>query len=220
MRHEESGLGTGRNVVSTVRTFARRTVDVVLAAMLLLVVTTSIDAEAAHAHETVTSSNPAAGSVLATIPRTVVVQFVGKVSRAAVTLTDSCGQEVPGRVTVSGSRASAALLVGGSAAGTWAGGGRDAAPSRWVVRWQAVGSDGHVVSGQIPFTVMSTRCLATTMPSEPPTVTRDQGQAASTAADAPVSRNLPMLPVGAAMLTVLAFLAVALTRRHPGQRRA
>jgi hypothetical protein len=205
-----------------VRTVARRMLDIVLGAGLLVVVTTSVSPEAAYAHDTVASSVPAAGSTVAQAPDTVTVRFEGTVSRAAVEVTDGCGARVPVRVTVAGSRLTAALQRGPVAPGTGA-----ARPAGWTAEWKAVGSDGHLVQGTIPFTVRGDRCDSGTTPitadgstAHDETATahaRASGMnAQADAAPATETSGLPMLPVGAAIIAVLALLAVALTRRRPG----
>jgi methionine-rich copper-binding protein CopC len=213
-------LSTGR---PGPRTIARRALDIALGIGLLVVVTTSVSPEAAYAHDTVASSVPAAGSTVALVPDTVTVRFEGTVSRAAVEVTDGCGDRVPVRVTVAGTRLTAALQRDPAAD---AGAARAA---RWTAGWKAVGSDGHLVHGEIPFTVRDTRC------GSGPALTADDDSAGhggaghfggsgvgaqADTAPAAETRGLPMLPVGAAILAVLGLLAVALTRRRPGGERA
>jgi methionine-rich copper-binding protein CopC len=211
-----------RNGRPGVRTVARRMLDIALGAGLLVVVT-SVSPEAAYAHDTVTSSVPADGSIVAQAPDTVTVRFEGAVSRATVDVTDGCGDRVPVRVTVAGSRLTAALRRDPATPGTGA-----ARPARWTAAWRVAGSDGHLVRGTISFTVRDDRC-ADESTADDETGHQNAGHedakaeagasgvdAKADAAHATETRNLPMLPVGAAIIVVLALLALALTRRHPG----
>ena len=218
----------------------RRAVDLAIAIGLFIVVATSVGPDAAYAHDVVVSSMPAAGSVVQQAPRAITLKFQGSVTRAAVEVTNGCGTTVSTAVTTSGAQVTAAL------------GGQDAADdnprtedtersSQWNVTWRAVGGDGHLTQGEVPFVVRGKpRCEGSddnatgTAPGTPGS--SPVGTAPDTAAGTPAdpvgavtpeqpaqdtasetqSGGFPMLPVVAAILALLGALAAALvTGRSP-----
>jgi methionine-rich copper-binding protein CopC len=193
----------------------------VLAAGAIAVTAVTVGTGTAYAHDSVASSTPAVGSVVGQPPRTVTIRFDGTVIRASAEITNSCGETVPTRVTVSGPTVSVALesAVAGRGTTRRAVAQSDAAGAgQWAVRWQAVGSDGHLTSGHVPFSLHGTACdTAVTVPDGSETVVL--GAADSVPGDTPAATRIPTLIVGAAILTLLVLLAVAIARRRPGQVR-
>jgi methionine-rich copper-binding protein CopC len=199
-----------------------RALRAVLAAGAIAVAAVTVGTGTAYAHDSVASSTPAVGSVVGQPPRTVTIRFDGTVIRASAEITNSCGETVPTRVAVSGPTVSVALGSAVAGRGTTrravAQSDDAAGAGQWAVRWQAVGSDGHLTSGHVPFSVHGTACgTAVTVPDGSETVVL--GAADSVAGDTPATTRIPTLIVGAAILTLLVLLAVAIARRRPGQIR-
>ena len=111
-----------------------------------LVVAGVVTAGAASAHATVTGSNPADGSNVATTPASVSVSFDERVtlSPGFVEVVDGSGNRVDdGKATVSGDGRTVSVGL------------RTGLPSRagYLVSFRIVSDDGHPVSGSVGFTV-------------------------------------------------------------------
>lgn len=105
----------------------------------------AIVSQGASAHAVVKESAPAAGATLAQSPKEIAITFNEKVEAAfsSVSVKDASGKDVAsgkGRVDIANP---AVLRVGLPALG--AGG--------YIVKWAAVGHDGHRRTGEFKFTV-------------------------------------------------------------------
>jgi methionine-rich copper-binding protein CopC len=106
----------------------------------------ALAAAPAGAHAVLEASEPADGAVLATAPRQVMIRFNEPSRITSLRLVNESGQEVgglrrePARTTPT---AAAAAVTG------------PLAPGGYRVEWRAMGSDGHVMSGTVHFTVTS-----------------------------------------------------------------
>jgi len=97
----------------------------------------------AWAHATLLSVDPRSGSTVDVRPQAVTLRFSESVDPpAAVAVTGPSGQQVGvGAPAVLGERVSQRLLSA------------DTGPGEYVVRYQVLSSDGHVVTGTTDFTV-------------------------------------------------------------------
>ena len=95
----------------------------------------------AFAHTHLKSTIPADGSVLQAAPKNITLKFEGEVQLTAVSLTGKEGKEQPLAKLPAGMAKEAVVSLPTLAAG------------QYVVKWRAAGHDGHVVSGQLKFTV-------------------------------------------------------------------
>jgi methionine-rich copper-binding protein CopC len=102
----------------------------------------------ASAHDQLVSSTPADGESLATAPEEIVMTFSGELivldestAGAVVMVVDASGRDwATGEIDVQWDTVTVQLEAGMPSAG-------------YQVRWQVVSSDGHPISGVIPFTV-------------------------------------------------------------------
>ena len=100
-------------------------------------------ATAASAHDELVSSSPAAGEQLSTAPESITLAFSAEVLTmgAAIMVVDADGTDwVASEPVVDYGEVTATLESGMPDAG-------------YEVRWRVVSSDGHPISGVIPFTV-------------------------------------------------------------------
>jgi methionine-rich copper-binding protein CopC len=116
-----------------------RTLLVTLVAFLAL-------ATPASAHVRLVASNPEPGQELAQPPQSIRLTFDGPLKAAPViTLADPTGAEWPvGRPSMDGQAVTAAVDP------------RRAPAGEYVVKYQATGGDGHVVSGEVRFGITIT----------------------------------------------------------------
>jgi methionine-rich copper-binding protein CopC len=114
-----------------------------LAGLAVAVVAVLATAAPASAHDKLLSSDPAPDQALEEAPSTVVLTFSADVldMGAAVVVADADGTDwVSEPPTIDGPTVTAALDPGMSDAG-------------YEIRWRVVSSDGHPISGVVPFTV-------------------------------------------------------------------
>lgn len=105
-----------------------------------LVLTTALPASA---HDELLSSSPSPGESLANAPEVVTLTFSGEllVTGAAVIVVDADGRDwVVGEPEILGTTVTATLDDGMPEAG-------------FEIRWRVVSSDGHPISGLVPFTI-------------------------------------------------------------------
>jgi methionine-rich copper-binding protein CopC len=187
------------------RVLARRAFDLAVAIGLFLVVATTFGSDPAFAHERLVSSTPAPGATLVEAPRSVALRFQGQVTGVSVDVRDACGRTVPGEVTISGAQVTAAVRQDRLAAAAAERSGQ------WNVTWRAVGADGHLIEGHVPFVV---RGMTSCAPAA-------AVQAQDLAESAPrMVSDFPMMPIGVAILVLLALIAAALLRRRPAAARS
>ena len=111
--------------------------------LAVAVVALCATAAPASAHDELLSSDPASDEVLAAPPESVSLRFSADVldMGAAVVVTDSEGTDwVTALPTIDGPTVTATLDEGMPEAG-------------YEIRWRVVSSDGHPISGVVPFTV-------------------------------------------------------------------
>lgn len=191
--------------MSRIRVFA--------AGMLVAVVAVLASAAPASAHGQLVSSSPAAGERLTAAPEQVSLTFTDELltldgAGMTVLVIDVDGRDwVEGEPTVSGPTVTAQLAAGMPVAG-------------YELRWQVVSSDGHPISGVIPFTVGDAEPL--TSVSEPPLAsgdgdgdvrTQEQIQEQSAQESQPAIR-LVLIGVGGAAIAVAVFALIQLLRRR------
>lgn len=174
-------------------------VAAVIAACALVAVT----AVPARAHDELIASDPAAAQRLAAAPGSVSLSFSAEVLTigAAVVVVDDSGQDwVDGPPKVREGVVTATLAPGMPDAG-------------YEVRWRVVSSDGHPISGIVPFTVGEGRPLVRN------DAASDAGGAASTESEQSTQENRGALRVllvggaGAAIAAALFSLFLFLRRR-------
>jgi methionine-rich copper-binding protein CopC len=164
MRHRSTSSRPGRVRRPAAPGAARRGL---LAVALLTVLIGSLTSAPAVAGERRTppvsgdrlaSSSPKPGALVVAPPPVVTLMMPGTVVRAVATVTDGCGDSVPGAVVVAGARVSIRLAIDHA-------GVRHEDHSRaggaWRVDWRTVAADGRRRSGRLPFTLAGTpRCDA------------------------------------------------------------
>lgn len=139
-----------------------------LAAAVLLVAT----AAPAAAHDELIASDPTAGQALDTAPANVQLTFSAELLTigAAVLVVDDSGRDwVDGEPAIQGNVVTAPLQSGMPASG-------------YEIRWRAVSSDGHPISGIVPFSVANGA-----PPAEPSATPTDGSTPTATAVSATVS---------------------------------
>lgn len=182
------------------------------AALALVAALGLVLAPPAAAHDSLVASDPTADAVLGSAPSDVSLTFSGDLLDvgATVMVVDSAGTDHAGAPVVDGPRLTTPLgaLPDGS----------------YTVRWRVVSSDGHPISGLIPFVVgsPSTTPPAAAVPAPDASGTPD---AAPGAPGAPEASGLPAavrpLAVGGlgalagVTLLVLVRVAAAPRRRTP-----
>jgi copper transport protein len=163
----------------------------------------------AHAHNSIVSSDPIDGAVLAATPTEISFVFDQSVplESATVTFIDASGvrSELPIAHGPNGDTDLVASLAGQNVAG------------EVTVRWRLVGDDGHVVSGRVSFTAPATGAVSTTLPGSatttPGAVDGSSGSGGSGGADddgEPSNGLLAWLVRFGSYLAIAAVSAVAL----------
>jgi methionine-rich copper-binding protein CopC len=172
--------------------------------LLALLMAAAVLAAPAHAHDTLTGSQPTDGAQLETAPDELVLTFSNELldSAQAVVVTDAAGATVAeGSPQIDDATATLALpeLGGG----------------QYAVTWSVVSSDGHRIGGELSFSVAQPDSATTAgpaVPTSPPTATAspdqlttpDDGTTPDAAADADGIRSgVP------AWLVILVAVAVA-----------
>lgn len=152
----------------------------------------------ASAHDELASSNPAASEKLATAPDAVSLTFSGEVmtTGAAVIVVDSDGKDwVAGEPEIVDTTVTATLEPGMPEAG-------------YEIRWRVVSSDGHPISGLVPFTVGDGEPLVRTAPGESAEPLDQSAQEDQTAL------RVVLIGIGGAVVAVALFTLITLLRRR------
>lgn len=174
-----------------------------LAASLLAVLALVIAPGAAHAHDALVSSTPAAGSTVPILPAELTLTFSGQLldeptaTRVEVTGPHDMAAHA-GSPVVEGATVTVPLVA-------------EAAAGAYHVAWRVVGSDGHTVSGEFSFEVLTSTL---TEPSAPPS---PKPTDASAEPEVPTSGSGTPLWVTVALIglvVIVLSLAVLLRRRR------
>ncbi|GLU88190.1 copper resistance CopC family protein [Agromyces sp. NBRC 114283] len=169
----------------------------------------------ATAHDELLGSTPATGEALAAAPSDVSLRFSDEVLPlgAAIVVSDADGADWT---------ASAVSLEGDTVRAELRGGMPD---GRYEVRWRVVSSDGHPITGLVPFTVGDAPAgsgpgdappadpdAAAPTPTSAPALSESAEASASDPGLDPTIRTL-LLTAGGASAALLIWLAVHLARR-------
>jgi len=199
-----------RRVRATVRMMFAGVVGLLVAVLMPVVVPALLPA--ASAHDTLTSSSPAAGESLEQAPRTLELTYSDEVLNLSpvVRLSNSVGEEIFTETpTVTGNTASIDLPP--------------LPADDYQVLWRVVSSDGHPIEGTVDFTVTvgADATDATDTDEEEPTTGANEPSAEATPtdqADAPqTEQDQSGLPLGmilgsVALLLVLAVVGAIILR--------
>lgn len=180
------------------------------AALVAAAVLVLVASPPASAHDELVSSDPVSGQRLDAAPESVSLTFSADVLTvgAAIVVADAEGKDwVSGTPAIAAGVVTVALSGGMPAAG-------------YEVRWRVVSSDGHPISGLVPFTIGDGQRLKRDGGAAPAVADPTPGAAA--AADAPrddpgILRVLLIGAGGAAGAAVL-FALFQLLRRRRGDR--
>ncbi|MEX0153396.1 copper resistance CopC family protein [Microbacterium sp. LMI1-1-1.1] len=174
-------------------------------AVAVVVVLTSV--APASAHDELLSSSPVAGENLPSPPEEITLTYSADVldMGAEVVVADGDGTDwVAGDPVVASGVVSVPLQEGMPDAG-------------YEVRWRVVSSDGHPISGLIPFTVGDGAPLERTAASPTAAAADD---AASVPADAGGIPRPVLVGAAGAVVAVVAFLVLLFVRRAARGRRS
>jgi methionine-rich copper-binding protein CopC len=179
-----------------------------------------LSAVPAAAHDQLVSSDPAADSVVQSMPPALVLTYsatlLADLGGTEVQVTDASGSSLAdGEPSITDSVVTQPLIAGASGPVT--------------VLWRVVSEDGHPVSGEFSFTVAGTPAPSPTAPaSEPATATATPSATVSqsplaTASAAPVqaaatASPVPWIVLGALVIAAVGavvYLLVARGRRSP-----
>lgn len=199
-----------RRVGATVRMMFAGVVGLLVAVLMPVVVPALLPA--ASAHDTLTSSSPAAGESLEQAPETLELTYSDEVLNLSpvVRLSNSVGEEIFTETpTVTGNTASIDLPP--------------LPADDYQVLWRVVSSDGHPIEETVDFTVTvgADATDATDTDGEEPTTGADEPSADATPteqADAPKTEQdqsglpLGMILGGVALLLVLAVVGAIILR--------
>ncbi len=109
--------------------------------VLTLVAVSIFGAHVAQAHSKLSGSNPAMGSVIAELPPVITLTFANPMRLAVVTLTEN---ETVVRLDVPRGPAATVFDIPADTA---------LAPGLITLDWRGIGSDGHVQTGTVSFTL-------------------------------------------------------------------
>jgi methionine-rich copper-binding protein CopC len=190
------------------------------AAALGLVLAAGTAVAPASAHDELVSSTPAAGDALDSAPTELTLNYSDNILEVGieVNVTDAAGTEyVAGEPVVDGATVTVALdadMPGGS----------------YQADWRVVSSDGHPISGSIPFTVTTPvpteepTTTATPDASEPPVIATPSDEASESTAPATDDASADGGTTGAevaliagivlAVLVIIAAILIVLARRR------
>lgn len=201
-------------------TTRRSRAPIALAATVLLAfVMFFAGTESAAAHDSLVASDPAADSIVETLPEELTLTFsaalIGGDGSTAVVITDAEGNSITdGTPTVDGAMVIQPLVA-------------DAAAGEYTVLWQVVSSDGHPTDGEFSFT-LSTSADSTDSPdavtSPEPDATESDAPVAPTGTEGPSEsapddsflRALPWIIGGVIVAAGGGALIAVLTRRKRG----
>lgn len=169
----------------------------------------------AAAHDDLVGSTPTAGETLATPPTSVTLSFSADVLTigALVSVVDASGTDWAGEPAIEMTDVITPL--------------KDGMPAgAYEIRWRVVSSDGHPISGLVPFTVEAS-AVTEVVPSPTPEVTaaatsepEPEASAAPVADDAqdslwesPIARTIAIAGAGAVVALAL-FFGISFIRRR------
>lgn len=184
-----------------------------LPALLLGLLIALLPALPAQAHDRLSSSDPTSGATLERSPKEIELTFSAEVQDVggSVKLVDGDGGAVPVASPVTeGSTVTTAIKD-------------ELAAGEYSVRWRAVSSDGHAISGTIDFTVekgASASSSEATSKSASPTATesaggtsaKDPGSDAASETEEESGPSMTMILLAAAAVAILVAAAAALVR--------
>jgi methionine-rich copper-binding protein CopC len=149
----------------------------------------------ALAHDELVAASPQAGATLGRAPGTVVAQLERGVTSASAEVSDGCGRALPVRVTVAGSRLTAVLTTPPPPGG-----------GTWLVRWRVIGTDGHLIIHDVPFSVRGEAGCDGAPAARAALTEAGHLAAGHLPAPAPAGAGLPVVPLaaGAAALALWA----------------
>lgn len=169
-------------------------------------------ATSASAHDELLASSPSPGERLAAAPTEVRLEFSADVLTigAAVIVADASGRDwVVGEPQLEGGAVSVVLDEGMPAAG-------------YEVRWRVVSSDGHPISGLVPFTVGEgeplERPVAAETPAAEATTPGDSSDQSTRESDAVL--RIALVGGGGAAVAALLFALIHFLRRRVARPRA
>ena len=160
----------------------------------------------AHAHNSLTGSNPENGARIADVPASITLTFLARLDPAAT------------EVIVTGPGGDAASGPPGVRGRTVTLGVRDAGGGTYTVAYRVSSTDGHPVKGTVTFTVTAPAATAAPTPSTEPVAVPSGGPSPTVAvadadrADGPT--RWPWLVGGGALLLAAAGTAAGLVRRR------
>lgn len=196
---------------------ARRSVTIGAAVIGVLIFGSALPASA---HDELVSSDPASGEVRQSLPESVELTYSGELMAlgAIVEVRDSDGVDhAAGDPEIDGTVVTVPVDPGG-------------ADGSYDIVWRVVSSDGHPISGSVPFVVgapSAERSAEPTTAAEPAAPESDAGS--STDAASPVedawapggwARTTAVAAGGATLALLLLIVGITLGRRRPAGDRA
>lgn len=171
-------------------------------AVLVVAISVILQVSPANAHSELSSSNPADGAQLATVPADLTLTFNQNISRqyASVVLTPAGGAPTELEAEVDGPRVNASRPTVTERPGA----------TRWTLAYRVVSEDGHPITGEIGFTVNSSK--STTTPEPSPSATPSQEASASGRPDLQTPTSTPggaSPPGGIGMVVLIAVVGAA-----------
>ncbi|WP_405375492.1 MULTISPECIES: copper resistance protein CopC [unclassified Microbacterium] len=187
---------------------ARNPLRAVLLGFTLAIAAALMVATPASAHDELVGSTPAPNEQLAAAPAQVVLTYSAAIlpDGAAITVVDAAGRDwVAGEPVIETNTLTAAI-----------GTGTTPPDGGYIVEWRVVSSDGHPISGTIPFAVGDAEPLASAPPIEQP------GSAAPAAtAEGQGDPGMALTLTAFAFIAIVAVLAVVVfARRRKGEHPA
>lgn len=185
---------------------------VVVAAVAIAIVPVVAVAAPASAHNYLVTSSPSAGSTLETLPATFEVttndqlpDLSGEAKGFGILVTDAAGRYYgDGCITVDGASVSTPAALG--------------APGDYTLTWQVVSTDGHSVSGTVPFTWTGTSTDAGSETAPDCDGTHPVDAQPVTASAAPVVDLSTVLWIIGAVVAVILAAGVTLLVLRPRRR--
>lgn len=191
---------------------ARRRVRARVAAVIVAVLASTAVATPAFAHDELLESSPAADEQLASAPEQIELRFSAQIMDlgSAVIVAGADDQDwVAGDPVVDGDRVTVPLTP-------------DMADGAYEVRWRVVSSDGHPISGLIPFTVGDVAPAASAGATDTTDGATDEittSEQDNPAADSGIPRAVWIGTIGAAVaLAVFALVLFILRSRARRER--
>ena len=185
-----------------------------IAAAAVAIVAGLAFAAPASAHDTITSSSPAADEQLASAPEQVVLTFSNELlaleenSGTAMTVADESGKDWVAGAPVVAADTVTVPLESGMPNGSY------------LVTWKVVSSDGHPTSGEYSFTIAADESAAeTAAPEESAAPTETEQAAEPEPTVTPISTPVDAAPwpliigLGVVVLAAVVVLVVVLVRR-------